>query len=419
MNRNVLPLAVALAALSSIAPLAGCKRPAPPPETPPADETATAAAKAAEEAAAAAPKPAAAGAANRTAGVIVLCYHRFEEKPRDGMAITPAEFRQELQQIKDQGFTVIPMADFLAWRRDEKTIPEKSCVITIDDGYRSVAEVGKPILDEFGYPFTMFIYTDFVKGQPRAGGGSLSWEELAALRDAGVDIQSHSVTHADLRSKKGKSAEDYQKFLEHELVASRQMIEQQLGVAVKCFAYPYGNNNEEVRKAALAAGYEAAFSVYGQRIGFGSPPDQIGRYAVDGKDPKIFQAAVRMVGGGVSASYAATATAAAAGAGGPAPGTVATEPANGATITNLTPLITADLSSFGEIDAGSVEMRMSGLGVVPVKFDAATKKASFQVTQKIRDKSCTVILGAKSGGKKIETRWTFNVDHQAAAPAAR
>ena len=55
------------------------------------------------------------------------------------------------------------MEDFLAWRRGEKGIPQKSALISIDDGYLSGYNVAWPILKKFGYPFTMFIYTDAVK----------------------------------------------------------------------------------------------------------------------------------------------------------------------------------------------------------------------------------------------------------------
>jgi hypothetical protein len=69
--------------------------------------------------------------------VIVLCYHRFEDKPKDSLAIKPADFEAQMQALKDNGITVISMEDFLAWRRGEKGIPEKSAIISIDDGYLS------------------------------------------------------------------------------------------------------------------------------------------------------------------------------------------------------------------------------------------------------------------------------------------
>ncbi len=77
---------------------------------------------------AATPTPAPVAAINKSAAVMVLCYHRLEEQPRpkDTLAITPQEFEKEMQQLKDAGFSVIPMQDFLAWRRGDKDIPPKA-----------------------------------------------------------------------------------------------------------------------------------------------------------------------------------------------------------------------------------------------------------------------------------------------------
>jgi hypothetical protein len=86
------------------------------------------------------------------------------------------------------------------------------------------------------------------------------------------------------------------------------------------------------------------------------------------------------------------------------------------------PLIKANLSSIGQIEPGSVQMRVSGLGVVPANFDPKTGAVSYQVPQKLRDKTCTVIVSAKSEGKKVETHWTFGIEEAAAtagsSPAA-
>jgi hypothetical protein len=79
------------------------------------------------------------------------------------------------------------------------------------------------------------------------------------------------------------------------------------------------------------------------------------------------------------------------------------------------PLVSANLSAFGAIDPGTVTMRVSGLGLVPASFDPKTNTVSYQVTQKLRDK-CSVIVEAKSGGKKVEAHWTFGIAE--GAPAA-
>src|ERR1051326_574075 len=79
------------------------------------------------------------------------------------------------------------------------------------------------------------------------------------------------------------------------------------------------------------------------------------------------------------------------------------EPADGSTIRSALPLIKANLNAVGQIDPASVQLRVSGLGLVPASYDPKTGTVAYQVTQKLRDKSCTVILTAKSGDKKIET----------------
>ena len=94
---------------------------------------------------------------------------------------------------------------------------------------------------------------------------------------------------------------------------------------------------------------------------------------------------------------------------------LATQPADGETVRTALPLIRANLSAMGPVDPGSVQLRVSGLGLVPASFDAKTQIVSYQVTQKLREKTCTVILSAKSGGKKIETHWTFGIEETAAA----
>ena len=48
------------------------------------------------------------------ASAIVLCYHRFEDRPRDALAIKPAEFEEQMHALRENNFAVIRMQDFLA-----------------------------------------------------------------------------------------------------------------------------------------------------------------------------------------------------------------------------------------------------------------------------------------------------------------
>ncbi|HJW38021.1 MAG TPA: polysaccharide deacetylase family protein [Candidatus Udaeobacter sp.] len=356
---------------------------------------------------------------DQTAQTIIFCYHLLIDKVRyPGTEITPAAFEAQMKELKDRGITVISMQDLLAWKRGEKNIPPRCAVITFDDGYKSQYEVAWPILKKYGYPFTMFIYTEGVRGGSLGGGGAITWEQLADMRDNGVDIEAHSATHQDLReghtitlaSPGGKKTRtkltgpQYEEWMHNEVVGSKQLLEQRLGIKVNCFAVPFGNYNEHVKEIARNAGYEAMFTVYGQPITFTSPLDSIGRYAIEANKPKVFEDAVKMIG---------TSTGGAAAVAEVGAKDLATQPADGETVRTALPLIKANLSGIGQIEPGSVQMRVSGLGVVPASYDPKTSTVSYQVTQKLREKSCSVFVSAKSAGKKVEAHWTFGIEEGA------
>jgi len=341
--------------------------------------------------------------------VVVLCYHRFEEKGGREMVSTPAEFEAQLQGLKDNGITVIPMDDFLAWRRGEKSIPAKSAVITLDDGWLTGYTTAWPLLKKFGYPFTMFIYTDYVKGGAKSGGQSMTWEQLAEMRDAGVDIASHTVTHTGLNARKGKTDEQYREWLRGEIAGSKQILEDKLGIQVKTIAYPYGLHNDVVREVVKESGYEGGFTVYGQHLGNGGDPTLLGRFALDSKNGEVFTKRVLNFPSGPSSASSASATTVM-----PAAATMLTIPADGETISDPSPELKINLAALGNVDPKSVTMRLSGLGQVPATYDPATKLLSYKLTQKLYARQVTVIVGATANGKKVETRWSFNIGPAAA-----
>jgi peptidoglycan/xylan/chitin deacetylase (PgdA/CDA1 family) len=355
-------------------------------------------------------------AVDQNAQVIIYGYHRFVKTVHSAWTeILPEDFEKQMQELKNRGIPVISLQDMLAWKRGEKNIPPRAAVITFDDGWKSQYEVGWPILKKFNYPLTMFIYTEGVRGGKFGGGEAVTWEQLAEMRDAGVDIQAHSATHQDLKkpfdkvTKRRLNPQEYQQWLDAEIGGSKELLEQRLGIKVNCFAVPFGNWNPQVKETAMRAGFEAMFTVYGQAITFHTPLDSVGRYLIEANKPKVFTDAIAMIatsGGGSNPVAQVSAT------------ELQTQPASGETSRTAMPLIRANVSSFGPIDPGSVKMRVSGLGLVPASFDAKTSTVSYQVAQKIRDKQCTVIIEAMSGGKRVQAQWSFAIDDSSAgAPA--
>lgn len=339
--------------------------------------------------------PAAPPDINRSAKFIVLLYHRFEDKPAQ-LVTTPNDFRAQMQALKDNKISVISMQDLLAWLNGEKAIPSKSAVITFDDEWNSQYYRAWPILKEFGYPFALFVYTKWVGG----GSKAMTWPQLEQMRDAGVDIEAHSVSHHDMR--RAPRGQEYTTWLHNEVYGCKEALEDKLAIKVIAFAFPYGLNNQIVRQTCKDAGYKMQFTVYGRHMDINVPTDQIGRYAIDSLKGDVFKAAldfgtIDRMQPGVESSQLASAA-------------MLTQPLNDQHITELKPMIEANLASMGDVDPNSVEMRISGFGLVPAIYDPKTKLVTYTFTQSLIPKMYTVILTAKVRAEKVETRWDFTID---------
>jgi peptidoglycan/xylan/chitin deacetylase (PgdA/CDA1 family) len=188
----------------------------------------------------------------------VLCYHRFGgHNTQDAFSVSAEEFAAQLDLIQAEGFTPISLKVLSAGLKNPALLPAKPVVITVDDGYKDFLKVAKPLLAGKGFPAGLFVYPAFVGA--RAG---LSRKDLADLQASGVDIGSHSETHAYLtRRPAGETPEARQARLQSELAGSREKLRAWSGGEVIALSYPYGLWDQEIADAAQAAGYELMFTV--------------------------------------------------------------------------------------------------------------------------------------------------------------
>ncbi|MCD4813533.1 polysaccharide deacetylase family protein [bacterium] len=202
--------------------------------------------------------PAAASAVRSVQMIPVLCYHRFGPYgAKDAYSVSKAEFSGQLEIIRQEQCTPITVTELARVMRGKSELPENPVLITIDDGYRDFLSQAKPLLDQYGYPATLFIYTDFVGA--RLG---LKKYELQALQAEGFDIGSHSVSHPKLnRLKKGETQAAWQVRMKKELAGSREKLLAWSQGEVLGMAYPYGLWNAEIAEIGQTAGYELLFTV--------------------------------------------------------------------------------------------------------------------------------------------------------------
>ncbi len=206
-------------------------------------------------------KPYERGGLSRTAyqTVPVLSYHKFSEaRIKDKMTVTTSAFEEQMRLLKDRGFHVITLgqlADFLEFKAQ---IPKKSVVITIDDGWRSFYEFGYPVLKKYGYPATLFVYTELITGSRK----TLSWDQVREMASNGIDIQNHTKTHRDLsKPSEQESFREYFEAIQAELTVAAKTIRDKTGREPRYLAYPFGNTNHLLISLLRKHGYRGAFTV--------------------------------------------------------------------------------------------------------------------------------------------------------------
>jgi len=218
--------------------------------------------------------------ANGFLTVPILCYHRFGPRPSQ-LAVTPAAFEAQMDFLARNGYHVIPLARLTGFLERGEPIPRKSVVLTIDDGYRSTFETAFPILRKYGFPATVFLYSDFV-GAPDA----LTWPQMKEMEASGlVSIQPHSKSHANLTMRlPGEPDAKYRDRLRAEVDTPIRMIQERLAVPSVAYAFPYGDVNETVVDLLKRQGVRVGVTVTPGGNGFFAYPFMLRRSMVFGGD---------------------------------------------------------------------------------------------------------------------------------------
>lgn len=218
--------------------------------------------------------------------VVCLMYHRFVTpaefdalKGEDRYyAVSDTRFEEHLRSLRDGGYRALSTDECLAYLRGEFTPPEKSVLLTIDDGYVSTLTRAQPLLKKYGMRATLFVTADenahiFAEGRPRQR--RLTNEELQALDPSVIDVQAHGFSHRPLRD---MSNDD----LAVELTASRMVLAKVTGRPVRCMAVPGNHYDARVLHDAKHAGYEAVFTSDAGSLDVGDDPFGLPRVNVAG-----------------------------------------------------------------------------------------------------------------------------------------
>jgi peptidoglycan/xylan/chitin deacetylase (PgdA/CDA1 family) len=162
------------------------------------------------------------------------------------LSVSPALFNQQMAWLRDNGYATVRMDVALRCVRGEPVCPPKAIVLTFDDGYLDAYTNAFPILQSYGFVGTFYVVNNLI-GQ----GAYMTWDQVRAMRDAGMEIGAHTLDHLDLTTLDLGE-------LRRQIEQSKLGIEMELGVPVTSFCYPAGRYNGDVAGQVTASGYTNA-----------------------------------------------------------------------------------------------------------------------------------------------------------------
>jgi peptidoglycan/xylan/chitin deacetylase (PgdA/CDA1 family) len=228
----------------------------------------------------------------------ILMYHSLSDDPENGVAAyyrtntAPGVFSQQMRLLAGDGYKTMDLMHAVRLLSAGEQPPERTVIITFDDGYRDFYLHAFPALQEHAFTSTMFLATAFVGKQGASFNGKeiLTWPEVREMRRAGFAFGSHTVNHPELEHLSEKE-------IERELRDSRAEIEQQLGEPATTFAYPYafpqGNRPfvQTFRDLLIQAGYLCCVTTELGRVKAGDDPYRMKRLPANScDDPDLFRA---------------------------------------------------------------------------------------------------------------------------------
>jgi peptidoglycan/xylan/chitin deacetylase (PgdA/CDA1 family) len=191
---------------------------------------------------------------------LALMYHSVTANGDDPYHITvsPRRFAAQMRWLRRSGLRGVSMRELI--RAGNRGAARRLVGLTFDDGYADFLGEALPILAQHGFTATAYVvagrlggYNDWEQDGPAKA--LMTVDQLREAADRGVEIGSHSMTHAHLEDADPGD-------LKVEIQESRDLLESVLGRAIDGFCYPYGELSDPVLRATREAGYDYAVATW-------------------------------------------------------------------------------------------------------------------------------------------------------------
>lgn len=234
------------------------------------------------------------GAAEQNSSrLIVLCYHHLTETGDQvgGSSMSVTDFARHMAYLHENNYNVLGMDEFLQYYEQRK-FPDKSVMLTFDDGYQSFYTLAYPILKKYNFEAVIFPVVSLTPGLERQviQNPHLTFHHMRAmLKDSDlIHIGSHTYDlhyyrddgKAAIERTKGEKESDYIARIKKDLRASKDLLELQTDQEVIALAWPYGKTTHTAVNIAKDLDYKLLFILRGEPVTPNTSLYRIPRYSV-------------------------------------------------------------------------------------------------------------------------------------------
>lgn len=205
--------------------------------------------------------------------VPILMYHEVKPKKSGKDAIQPWELENDLNWLRENGYTTVTMADLIAYVDEGAPLPEKPVVLSFDDGYYNNYVYALPLLRQYDAKIVLSVLgknTDDFSEYPSESidYAHMTWDQLAEMRDSGlVELQNHTYDlHAHTKQRigctqsGGESDAAYETLLTEDLTQLQEEMQTHLDITPDTFAYPYGKYGDNTDTVLKKLGFRATLT---------------------------------------------------------------------------------------------------------------------------------------------------------------
>jgi len=212
----------------------------------------------------------------------ILTYHRIGSPAKgnkyEALTVLPKRFRAQLKLMQLMNFTHSSLDDVVEKLKNNEKFPRKQIVLSFDDGFDDLYEQVFPLLTQNHIPAIIYLVTDRTENNWKSRKALrplklLSPERICEMSRHGIMFGSHTRTHENLT----QCTDDQ---LLNEVVNSKKIIEDMLGLEVKHFCYPYGSVNQHVAETVKQAGYKTACTTKKGSVYLNSNPFMLPRLTI-------------------------------------------------------------------------------------------------------------------------------------------